>query len=272
MCVCTCVCVCVCVCVYVYVCVSNLCLRANVFVDVFVSRACVLWVGTALLKCSCMSYVRVVHCVCACVYVCLCFLCMCVCVCAHARGRLACAFRWCCALMRCAAAAARADTMENWDQAKLESVVATKGGAQRNRPTDIVCKFFIEAIEKELYGWFWACPNGGDSCQYRHALPPGYVFKSRRQRELEAAMAEEAETEQTLEELIEEQVCVWVGGWVWVWVWDCVFVRVCFCAFVRAHVRTFPAACACYVLVACTRVCVYVCMCVCVCAVGCVRV
>ena len=102
--------------------------------------------------------------------------------------------------------------MENWDQEKLESVVATKGGAQKNRPTDIVCKFFIEAIEKELYGWFWGCPNGGDACQYRHALPPGYVFKSRRQRELEAAMAEEAEMEQTLEELIEEQVCAGVRG------------------------------------------------------------
>ena len=28
------------------------------------------------------------------------------------------------------------------------------------------------------YGWFWECPNGGDKCQYRHALPAGYVLKS----------------------------------------------------------------------------------------------
>ena len=36
-----------------------------------------------------------------------------------------------------------------------------------------ICKHFIEAIEKRLYGWFWVCPNGGDACKYRHALPPG---------------------------------------------------------------------------------------------------
>lgn len=23
----------------------------------------------------------------------------------------------------------------------------------------------------------WICPNGGDSCMYRHALPPGFVLK-----------------------------------------------------------------------------------------------
>lgn len=36
-----------------------------------------------------------------------------------------------------------------------------------------VCKYFLDALEKRLYGWFWVCPNGGDKCQYRHALPPG---------------------------------------------------------------------------------------------------
>jgi hypothetical protein len=38
--------------------------------------------------------------------------------------------------------------------------------------TNIVCKFFIDAVEKRQYGWFWKCPNGSD-CKYRHALPPG---------------------------------------------------------------------------------------------------
>lgn len=39
--------------------------------------------------------------------------------------------------------------------------------------TDIVCKHFLEAVERKQYGWFWVCPNGGDSCKYRHCLPEG---------------------------------------------------------------------------------------------------
>ena len=41
--------------------------------------------------------------------------------------------------------------------------------------TDKVCKYFIEAVENGKYGWFWACPNGGDKCMYKHSLPPGYA-------------------------------------------------------------------------------------------------
>ncbi len=40
------------------------------------------------------------------------------------------------------------------------------------------------------------CPNGGDTCKYRHALPPGYVFKTKKQRELEAAAKAEAGEEE----------------------------------------------------------------------------
>lgn len=39
-----------------------------------------------------------------------------------------------------------------------------------------ICKFFIDAVEKAKYGWFWECPNG-QTCIYRHALPQGYVLK-----------------------------------------------------------------------------------------------
>ena len=42
--------------------------------------------------------------------------------------------------------------------------------------SDIVCKHFLEAVEKSKYGWNWACPNGGDSCKYKHCLPPGYIL------------------------------------------------------------------------------------------------
>ncbi|ORY98545.1 hypothetical protein BCR43DRAFT_487715 [Syncephalastrum racemosum] len=70
-----------------------------------------------------------------------------------------------------------ADTMDTWDQKKLEEVVNSKAGKQP--PTDIVCKYFLEAIESNKYGWFWECPNGGVNCKYRHALPPGFVLKSK---------------------------------------------------------------------------------------------
>ncbi|KAL1404985.1 Translation machinery-associated protein 46 [Vanrija albida] len=70
----------------------------------------------------------------------------------------------------------KADTMDTWDDDKLKDVVNQNGKKQRTT-TDIVCKYFIQAIEDRKYGWFWICPNGGDSCMYRHALPPGFVLK-----------------------------------------------------------------------------------------------
>lgn len=91
------------------------------------------------------------------------------------------------------------DTMENWDEDKLKEVVDKKHGEtdKKHPSTDIVsnlnililykstfnsiflfqiCMFFLEAVEKSKYGWFWSCPNG-TSCIYRHALPPGFVLK-----------------------------------------------------------------------------------------------
>ncbi len=98
------------------------------------------------------------------------------------------------------------ETMEDWDQEKLEQVVNSKHGAL-NKPTDIVCKFFLDAIESGKYGWFWECPNGGKVCKYRHALPPGFVLKKketleeRRERE-----DREKENQITIEEFLETEV------------------------------------------------------------------
>jgi hypothetical protein len=64
--------------------------------------------------------------------------------------------------------------MDTWDENKLRDVVLSKHGNPRTT-TEKVCKYFIEAVENQKYGWFWTCPNGGDKCMYRHALPPGYV-------------------------------------------------------------------------------------------------
>lgn len=171
------------------------------------------------------------------------------------------------------------DKIDDWDQAKLESVVKTKhGGEKMQTKTDIVCIYFLDALEKELYGWFWECPvsvrgsgrwggsgldapkvklgaqpmalsavqvvlcvtrarhnapipshppthpqNGGAACKYRHCLPPGYVFKTKKEREAEAAAkAALGDKDSNLEELIELEraklpttgACGWLaGGW-----------------------------------------------------------
>lgn len=67
------------------------------------------------------------------------------------------------------------ETSAEWDEEQLRKVVLSKKGNQKTT-TEKVCKFFISAIEDGKYGWFWVCPNGGDKCMYRHALPPGYVI------------------------------------------------------------------------------------------------
>jgi hypothetical protein len=53
------------------------------------------------------------------------------------------------------------DNMVDWDEEKLRQVVTSKHGNPKTT-TDKVCKFFIQAIEEQKYGWFWTCPNGGD--------------------------------------------------------------------------------------------------------------
>lgn len=67
--------------------------------------------------------------------------------------------------------------------------------------TEIVCKFFLDAIKKKVYGWKWECPNG-DECHYRHCLPKDYVIKS-----LQGNMQEEMTFEEfhDLEEKIDAE-------------------------------------------------------------------
>lgn len=89
------------------------------------------------------------------------------------------------------------DTMDKWDQDKLEEVIEKKHGEkEKTMPkTEIVCKFFLEAVEKGLYGWFWSCPNG-PKCIYRHALPPGFVLKKK---QTEKEVKEEISFEEFIE-------------------------------------------------------------------------
>lgn len=91
-----------------------------------------------------------------------------------------------------------ADTMDKWDEDKLKEVVEKKHGGGGPKPTtDIICRHFLEAVEKSKYGWFWECPIG-QKCIYRHALPPGFVLKKGKKKE-------EKKEEISLEDLIEKE-------------------------------------------------------------------
>lgn len=96
------------------------------------------------------------------------------------------------------------DTMESWDQSTLETVVLKKHGPGVRTTTEIVCKYFIDAIEQRKYGWFWECPNGGGSCKYRHALPPGFILKM--PNASSSSDKDTAEETISLEEFLEQEV------------------------------------------------------------------
>lgn len=86
--------------------------------------------------------------------------------------------------------------MDSWDQNKLEEVINEKHGEKNTRQTSSqICKHFLKAVDKNVYGWFWECPNGG-KCLYRHALPPGFILKR------DVVKGEEKD-ELTIEELID---------------------------------------------------------------------
>lgn len=55
----------------------------------------------------------------------------------------------------------------------------------------------MEAVERSKYGWFWQCPTG-ESCIYRHALPPGFTLKKDKKKE-------DRRNEISLEDLIEKE-------------------------------------------------------------------
>jgi len=48
-----------------------------------------------------------------------------------------------------------ADTIDQWDTEKLAKVVGSKIKGKLP-PTEIICKFFLDAIENSQYGWFWS--------------------------------------------------------------------------------------------------------------------
>lgn len=102
-------------------------------------------------------------------------------------------------------------SMADWDQDTLVRLVNKKAATRPSNASDKVgicvpfyllckvCKFFLGAIEKKTWGWFWVCPNGGDKCPYRHALPPGFVLVDKN--------APKAKVDvRPLEDILEEEV------------------------------------------------------------------
>jgi len=90
-------------------------------------------------------------------------------------------------------------TSEDWTEEKLKDVVDKKHAESNKRKTktEIICKYFLDAVEKNKYGWFWECPQG-EGCIYRHALPPGFQLKKDKKKE-------EKKDEISLEDLIERE-------------------------------------------------------------------
>uniref|UniRef100_A0A8C7CFR1 Zinc finger CCCH-type containing 15 n=1 Tax=Oncorhynchus kisutch TaxID=8019 RepID=A0A8C7CFR1_ONCKI len=69
------------------------------------------------------------------------------------------------------------DTIDNWDEKKLEEVVHKKLGEaeMKKAKTQQTQIYFLDDIESN--GWFWVCPGGGDNCMYLRALPAGFVLR-----------------------------------------------------------------------------------------------
>ncbi|KMZ77531.1 hypothetical protein PVIIG_01501 [Plasmodium vivax India VII] len=88
------------------------------------------------------------------------------------------------------------DTIDQWDINKLNEVINIRH--KNINKTDIICKYFLSAVENKQYGWFWVCPNGGDNCKYKHCLPQGYVLKK-------PEPTENEKDDIPLEDIIEEE-------------------------------------------------------------------
>lgn len=68
------------------------------------------------------------------------------------------------------------NTLNTMSEEDVNKLIAEKEKEYfKGEKSDIVCKNFLEAVEKSKYGWNWTCQNG-DGCKYKHCLPPGYIL------------------------------------------------------------------------------------------------
>lgn len=74
---------------------------------------------------------------------------------------------------------------------EVNKIAEEKEKKRKNVPqSNIVCKYFLDAVKKKIYGWGWECPNG-DTCHYKHYLPKGYILLTNKEKEQEDMTMEE---------------------------------------------------------------------------------
>jgi len=74
-----------------------------------------------------------------------------------------------------------------------------RDGKRKKVQSTIVCKFFLDAIHKKVYGLKWDCPNG-DECQYRHCIPKDYILKSKQAKQEDMTFEEFLNLEEQIDE------------------------------------------------------------------------
>jgi hypothetical protein len=82
--------------------------------------------------------------------------------------------------------------------AKQDLYKDPREGTPNEAQNEITCMYFLESVEKKLYGVMWKCPNGAEKCAYQHKLPKGFVFDDKKEEEAPL-------DERTLEEKIEDE-------------------------------------------------------------------
>jgi hypothetical protein len=82
--------------------------------------------------------------------------------------------------------------------AKQDLYKDPREGTPNEAQNDITCMHFLDAVEKNLYGVFWKCPNGAEKCSYQHKLPKGFVFEEKKEDDTPI-------DERSLEEKIEDE-------------------------------------------------------------------
>ena len=82
---------------------------------------------------------------------------------------------------------------------EVNKIAEQKEKKRSKVPSNIVCKFFLDAVKKKQYGWKWECPNG-DECHYRHSLPQGYILVTAKEKQEDMTSEEYMNLEAQIDE------------------------------------------------------------------------
>ena len=82
---------------------------------------------------------------------------------------------------------------------EVNKIAEQKEKKRTKVPSNIVCKFLLDAVKKKQYGWKWECPNG-DECHYRHSLPEGYILVTAKEKQEDMTSEEYMNLEAQIDE------------------------------------------------------------------------